>query len=609
MLDGGDWSTFRLPKASHAYDPRHGWYTEWPRIREVVPGGPSAPPRLLMDMHGMFYDFPAGFRAADTAGIAPLASHLRMVPDFCGWNGRLVLATDEASVMQNPMLGQSQSNLWFGRLEDLKTFGPASGWGGPWLNDPVKAGEPSQPFLVNGFRRRVVHLYHDAPAEVRFTLEVDAAGDGQWAELQVVAVPARGYAYYIFPEDFRGQWVRVPDGSRLPGHGVFPPHGRRGVRTAETRFRGLADAADAAAVAGIVRPGGHNRNLQFLVTAGGDGKPTEPLYLEVNENLSFLRPKESRAGEVAKVASLTKDFEVDDASVIMTHGGKRYRLPKGDPAYDKPFAGGWPRGIRECVTERFLVNVHGTFYEMPREDGLPLIKPVCTHNKQILDFCTWRGLLVVSGVRPGAKGDGHTFTSADGAAGLWFGAIDDLWAMGAPAGVGGPWAKTAVKAGVPSDPYLMTGYAKKRVELSHDAGEAVTITLEVDVDHTGWRAYRTFTVPPGRTLTHEFPEGFRRTRRGPSRIGTARRRCGLPTIPDREVRAAHGRLVEKAAVRGVDGACNFCIRPLIRPMPLVEHWSLIRRPACGGGSVHFRGHGADAGAVEVELHVGMVRQQ
>ena len=146
-MDGGRWSRFRLPKASHTYDPRHGWYTEWPRIREVGGG------RLLMTMHGMFYDFPAGFSAAQTGGIRPLASYLRIIPDFCRWQDRLVLASDDASLMQNPLDGLSQSNLWFGRLADLPTFGPRSGWGGPWRQDPVRAGEPSDPFLIHGFDR------------------------------------------------------------------------------------------------------------------------------------------------------------------------------------------------------------------------------------------------------------------------------------------------------------------------------------------------------------------------------------------------------------------------------------------------------------------------
>ena len=46
--------------------PDHGWYTEWPRIREVGGG------HLLMNMHDMFYDFPETFRPGNTAGIRPI---------------------------------------------------------------------------------------------------------------------------------------------------------------------------------------------------------------------------------------------------------------------------------------------------------------------------------------------------------------------------------------------------------------------------------------------------------------------------------------------------------------------------------------------------------
>ena len=67
---------------------------------------------------------------------------------------------------------------------------------------------------------------------------------------------------------------------------------------------------------------------------------------------------------------MKQQFTVDDASAIMTWKGRRYRLPKGDPAFDKPFAWGWPRCIREVQSERYLVNVHGTFYEMPRDTGV-----------------------------------------------------------------------------------------------------------------------------------------------------------------------------------------------------------------------------------------------
>ena len=88
----------------------------------------------------------------------PVGSHLRYVPDFCDWNGRLVLASDETSIQGNPLAGQPQSNLWFGSYEELKRWGPASGYGGPWVDDHVQQDQWSDTFLVAGFQNRTLHL-------------------------------------------------------------------------------------------------------------------------------------------------------------------------------------------------------------------------------------------------------------------------------------------------------------------------------------------------------------------------------------------------------------------------------------------------------------------
>jgi hypothetical protein len=504
LLDDGRWSRFRLPKASHTYDPRHGWYTEWPRIREVAGG------QLLLTMHGMFYNFPVGFSAAETGGIRPVASYLRIIPDFCQWEDRLVLASDDASLMQNPLCGLSQSNFWFGRLTDLSTFGPRSGWGGPWLQDPVRAGQPSDAFLVHGFDRRVVHLVHDADTPVTFTLEIDRAGNGQWRPYQSLAVPAHGYRFYVFPYGWDANWIRLKTDKDCTATAYFHLSSPRNTRADDaSQFASLAKVGDQAAVsAGLVRPAGHNHNLQFLCrTAETSGQVAENYY-EADENLAIRRPAEDRSDEVRKIAAVSKDFEVDAASVIVSQGGRRYRLPRGDARYDRPFATGWPRQLRECVTERFLLNVHGTLYEMPRDAGLPLIKPVCSHGRQLMDLCTWRGLLVISGNLAKALPDGHYFRSEDERAGLWLGSIDDLWRLGKPVGRGGPWLRTAATPGSPSDPYLMTGYDRKRIELSHDAADDVEFTVEVDIDHHQWVTYQTFVVPAGQTVSHVFPEGF-----------------------------------------------------------------------------------------------------
>jgi hypothetical protein len=38
--------------------------------------------------------------------------------------------------------GQQQANLWFGKSDDLWS------WGGPWADTPVTASQPSDPFLM-----------------------------------------------------------------------------------------------------------------------------------------------------------------------------------------------------------------------------------------------------------------------------------------------------------------------------------------------------------------------------------------------------------------------------------------------------------------------------
>lgn len=50
--------------------------------------------------------------------------------------------------------------------------------------------------------------------------------------------------------------------------------------------------------------------------------------------------------------------------------------------------------------------------------------------------------------------------TAEPVSGSWFGKTDDLWQFGKPAGWGGVWWDTPVKAGESSDPYLMTGFDK-----------------------------------------------------------------------------------------------------------------------------------------------------
>ncbi len=166
------------------------------------------------------------------------------------------------------------------------------------------------------------------------------------------------------------------------------------------------------------------------------------------------------------------------------------------------------RICREVATERDLLNLHGTFYELPARNaqGLAKVRPIATHNLSIHDFCSHQGLLFFTGLDNDAKSD-RIFRSADGKAALWAGVVDDLWKLGKPRGKGGPWNNTLIKAGVPSDPYLMTAYDKKSVVL--ESSQATNITLEVDIDGTGlWIPCQSISLSAGGTVNYTFPVGF-----------------------------------------------------------------------------------------------------
>jgi len=201
----------------------------------------------------------------------------------------------------------------------------------------------------------------------------------------------------------------------------------------------------------------------------------------------------------------------DRASVILKVFAKgrwsTYRLPKGSRCHDHAWYTEWPR-IREVETERFLMDMHGLFYELPRMaygGRVWGIKPIAQHLRQIPDFCSWRGMLVMAGDQAAPTG-GNLYVG-EAQSSLWFGKTDDLWQFGKPQGWGGPWHQTKVEPGVPSDPFLMTGFDHKCLHLCHDQQRTIRFLVEVDFLGNGsWQPYESLTVAGYRH--HEFPAGF-----------------------------------------------------------------------------------------------------
>jgi hypothetical protein len=118
---------------------------------------------------------------------------------------------------------------------------------------------------------------------------------------------------------------------------------------------------------------------------------------------------------------------------------KRYRLPKGSHSFDHAWNTEWMR-IREVQTERFIMDAHGIFYELPMMTyggHVWGIKPISYHLRIVPDFCFWRGMLVMGG-------DQTDHGVGQPQSGLLFQNIDDLWKYGKPSGWGAVWQKESI---------------------------------------------------------------------------------------------------------------------------------------------------------------------
>lgn len=195
----GEWQRYRLPKASQAF--QHAWQTEWMRIREVETE------HFLMDIQGMFYELQPIAFGGKIWGVKPICQHLRIIPDFTAYRGLLALGGNQTTPNNdnNALGGQPQAGIWFGKTDDLWSWGKPAGWGGVWRKTTVKAGESSDPFLMTGFGHKALHLQMEPSGQV--DIEVDFLGHGDWVKLETVTVS--GYKPYVFPSGFSAHWVRL----------------------------------------------------------------------------------------------------------------------------------------------------------------------------------------------------------------------------------------------------------------------------------------------------------------------------------------------------------------------------------------------------------------
>ena len=509
------WSFYRLPKASHSYDGAHGWNTEWPRIRDV---GTEGNPDYLMTMHGMFWHFPELFTPTNSKGIRPRSAYLKVIGDFTRWNDQLVFGCDDSA--QKEFLnkrkikggiggpGQSNSNLWFTSIEQPDKLGPNTAGGSVWLSENVSANQSSEPFLFAGWTNRTVWLSNEGKQHVAFTFEVDKKGDGNWTALKTVSIQPDSSANFIFDDQEVGEWIRVSSNiaTKATVHFSYTDHEKYTSGQNEL-FDGIAKIDNTGqTIGGLLYGLGDNRRALGILSESG--------YYELDGEMNLEKKEDPEmASFIEKHFAIAKDVvTVETSSVLVVDDdGRRWRFPLGADAFTQATEKGALRICREVATERDLMNLHGTFYELPAEnaDGFAKIRPVATHGLAIHDYASYRGLLVMTGMDADSPDNEHIISSADGRAKVWVGAIDDLWKLGKPVGRGGPWKDTQVDNHVPSDPYLIGFYDQRYLKISHDQPLGVTFKVQVEpVGHGSWIDYMEVKVKPGETFEYQFPDAF-----------------------------------------------------------------------------------------------------
>lgn len=506
LNDGGSWSSFRLPKSSHSYDGSHGWNTEWPRIRNI--GGDE----YLMTMHGAFWRFPKSFSRKDFSGIRMRSSYLKVIGDFCRWGDVIALGCDDSAQKEfmnsrdlkakkaHPL--NSNSNIWFvpdGRLDNL---GAKLGRGSVFLRENVASGTLSDAMLTAGFDKRILVLDHKTDAPVLIEIQT-SDGKSDFVKSREITLD-KNSSKFIELED--AEWTRIvprTDAVSLSAHFTLFDFEKR---MPSDIFDGIAKRGSKNANAALLRSMGIKSKKLGALARGKNGGNIYSL----NESLKLVKDSSVKESVLAETEEAPKGISYVGDTVLIEERGVRYLLPC-NKSFDGTSEFGILRVAREVVTERDLLNCGGTFYELPavNAQGMAKVRPIASHDFDIFDFCSFGGLMFMSGIENGAEklSNRHIITSDDGKLSLWAGVIDDLWKLGKPVGKGSPWICKKVSAGETSDMLLLTGYDKKSVYAvsSFDTD----LDIEVDIDGTGlWVKYETIKLKAGIPFEKTFSDDF-----------------------------------------------------------------------------------------------------
>ncbi|VTR44855.1 hypothetical protein [Sphingobacterium thalpophilum] len=514
------WRFYRFPKSSHSYDGAHGWNTEWPRIRDI---GTADNPYFLMTMHGMFWHFPRQFSVESSAGLRPLSSYLKVIGDFARWNNELVFGCDDSAQkeflnkrgvkgqIEGP--GQSNSNLWFTSLQNIQHLGNTTAEGAVWLNEEVKKNDISEPFLFAGWPDRTLWIKNEGNGHLLVEIELDRDGTGEWRSLGKRTIEKGKSLIENFAADVKAEWIRLVSHSdaKLTAQFTFK-NIERSTKDLDI-FEGIAKIGDDSLTGGLMAGLGNNKRTLGIVSQQIKGDKSSKLgYYELTGDMKLL-PQANQKDEryIENKFALSQNLvQLKSSSILIVDDkGRRWRFPKGDKKYDDAVSRGLTRICREVATERDLLNLHGTFYELPAEnaDGFAKVRPIASHDLNIMDYASYRGLLVFSGIKSGTSSNTRIIRSVDNKCQVWVGTIDDLWKLGKPQGDGGPLDNEILEKGKPSDPYLFGFYEHRTLTLSNHDMAPVKFTIQMDpVGNGTWMDYEQMTVKGKGAVQIDFPK-------------------------------------------------------------------------------------------------------
>ena len=93
-----------------------------------------------------------------------------------------------------PRCERSQSNLWFVKPEELESFGPPTGEGYVWLNEDVKSGDISDPYLHAGYETMEFTFTRPDGSGIRHEL----LKDGDWVRVKCLEDAKGATARFIY---------------------------------------------------------------------------------------------------------------------------------------------------------------------------------------------------------------------------------------------------------------------------------------------------------------------------------------------------------------------------------------------------------------------------